>query len=330
MFAQTEGQMASVERIMEYTLDIDSEEPAFLALDELEDKATAAPSSSAASSAAAGGAADATALSSQASSMEPLPEDWPRRGAVAFRGVTMGYRDGPDVLRDLSLELEAHEKVGVVGRTGSGKSSLMAALFRFVELRGGTITIDGVDIAAVRLSRLRGSLGIIPQDPVMFSSTIRFNLDPFERHSDAELWAALDQATLGAAVRALPLRLTEVVSEGGENFSVGQRQLMCIARAILRSPAVLVLDEATASIDNETDALIQAMIRREFKAATVLTVAHRLHTIMDSDRVLVLDNGAVAEFDTPQALLADEGGVFRAMVDAAKTPSSGNLAALAD
>ena len=157
----------------------------------------------------------------------------------------------------------------------------------------------------------------------MFSSTLRFNLDPFDAHSDAQIWAVLDKCTLKPAVEALPLKLSEVVSEGGENFSVGQRQLICIARALLRQPRVLVLDEATASIDNETDALIQRMIRLEFGGATVLTVAHRLHTIMDSDRVLVMDDGRVLEFDTPKRLLEPSAqGTFRGMVQAANAGGS--------
>jgi len=198
-------------------------------------------------------------------------------------------------------------------------------LFRICELRSGTVLLDGVDTRRVRLQELRRCLCIIPQDPVMFSSTVRFNLDPFSLHVDFELWAVLRKVHLSEVVEGLPNKMDEMVAEGGENFSMGQRQLMCIARALLRQPRVLVLDEATASIDNETDALIQTMIRTEFKSATVLTVAHRLHTIMDSDRVLVLDDGRVAEFDTPQALLEADNrgkGLFKGMVEAANAAGS--------
>jgi len=244
-------------------------------------------------------------------------ESWPASGAVTFKGAVMGYRDGPDVLKGISFAVNAQEKIGVVGRTGSGKSSLMVALFRFCELRGGSISIDGLDVSTVRLTRLRRSLSIIPQDPVMFSSTLRFNLDPFEEHDAARLWSVLEKVSLKAFVSGLPGKLAELVAEGGDNLSVGQRQLICIARALLRKPKVLVMDEATASIDNETDTLIQSMIREEFKDATVLTVAHRLHTIMDSDRILVLDDGNVLEYDAPDALLMKPDGTFKGMVDAA-------------
>ena len=215
------------------------------------------------------------------------------------------------------LSIAPREKVGVAGRTGSGKSSLAVALFRVCELAGGAIAIDGVDVSLVGLGELRARLGLIPQDATLFAASVRFNLDPFEEHADAAVWAALEHARLAPAVRALPAGLDERVAEGGENFSLGQRQLLCIARAILRAPRVLVLDEATASIDNETDELVQAAIRSEFSRCTVLTIAHRLHTIADSDRVLVLDAGEVREFAPPAELLADPNGAFRGMVDAA-------------
>ena len=192
----------------------------------------------------------------------------------------------------------------------------MSALFRITEIEpdGGRIIIDGVDISPIRLNSLRLNLSIIPQDPVMFSNTIQYNLDPFEETSEYELWEVLKKVQLAETIAVLPGGLDEHVAEGGENFSQGQRQLLCIARSLLRKPQILVMDEATASIDNTTDALIQEMIRENFASATVLTIAHRLNTIMDSDRVLVLDDGNVAEFDTPSALIS-QGGIFASLVE---------------
>ncbi len=194
-----------------------------------------------------------------------------------------------------------------------GKSSLMVALFRIEELVAGQILIDDVDIAKLPLQQLRSKLCIIPQDPVMFSATVRFNLDPFNESSDAEVWQVLEDVNMKDHVLSLPKKLEEMVAEGGDNFSAGQRQLICIARAILRHPKILVLDEATASIDSETDAFIQQMIRSKFRDCTVLTIAHRLHTIVDSTKILVMDAGNVGEFDTPGVLLEKEGGLFRGL-----------------
>jgi ABC-type multidrug transport system fused ATPase/permease subunit len=192
---------------------------------------------------------------------------------------------------------------------------MMIALFRIQDLALGSILIDDVDIATVPVQILRARLGIIPQDPVMFSATVRFNLDPFTEHSDAELWSILESVDMKAHVQSLPGKLEEPVAEGGDNFSAGQRQLVCIARALLRHPRILVLDEATASIDNDTDALVQRTIRASFKDATVLTIAHRLHTIIDSDRVMVLDAGVIAEIDKPEALLSRQNSLFRSLWD---------------
>merc|ERR1712232_710227 len=220
---------------------------------------------------------------------------------------------------NLNFTVNGGEKIGVCGRTGSGKSSLMIALFRISELeKDGHIKIDDVNIGEIGTAALRLNISIIPQDPVMFSNTIRYNLDPFKTKSDEELWYVLKKVEMGEVIASLPKGLDAAVSEGGENFSQGQRQLLCIARSLLRKPKILVMDEATASIDNETDAAIQRMIRDNFADTTVLTIAHRLNTIMDSDRILVLEDGNLAELDTPENLLAKPDGHFKAMVDKSK------------
>ncbi|NWT93128.1 MRP2 protein, partial [Urocynchramus pylzowi] len=203
-------------------------------------------------------------------------------------------------------------QVGVVGRTGAGKSSLTNCLFRVLEAAGGKIIIDDVDIATIGLHDLRNNLTIIPQDPVLFTGTLRMNLDPFDQYSDEEVWKALELAHLKTYVQGLPERLLHLVSEAGENLSVGQRQLVCLARALLRKAKILVLDEATAAVDLETDHLIQTTIRSAFADCTVLTIAHRLHTIMDSNRVMVLHAGQIVEFESPEELLMKQ-GVFSAM-----------------
>merc|ERR1711973_728879 len=203
--------------------------------------------------------------------------------------------------------------VGIVGRTGAGKSSLTLGLFRIIEAAGGKIVIDGIDISDLALHALRSRITIIPQDPVLFSGSLRMNLDPFNSYSDEEVWNALEHAHLKTFAKSLPALLDHEVSEGGENLSIGQRQLVCLARALLRKTKVLVLDEATAAVDLETDDLVQDTIRKEFADCTVLTIAHRLNTIMDSDRALVLDAGRVKEFDSPAGLLADKHSIFYGM-----------------
>jgi ATP-binding cassette subfamily C (CFTR/MRP) protein 1 len=248
-----------------------------------------------------------------AASKHDPPADWPSEGRISGHDIEMAYRSGPLVLKGCDFEIDACQKVGIAGRTGCGKSSLMIAIFRMERLANGRILIDDVDIETIPLEKLRSKLGIIPQDPVLFSSSIRFNLDPFSLHSDAEIWAALNNVNMKEAIEALPSKLQEVVAEGGENFSAGERQLLCIARALLRKPKVLVLDEATASVDNETDTLIQTTIRTQFKDCTILTIAHRLHTIIDSDRVMVVEQGKIAEMDTPERLVQKEDGLFAAL-----------------
>ncbi|XP_045566343.1 ATP-binding cassette sub-family C member 3 isoform X5 [Salmo salar] len=239
--------------------------------------------------------------------------DWPSQGNVEFSDYSVRYREGLElVLKNLTLSVKGGEKIGIVGRTGAGKSSMTLCLFRLLEAAGGEITIDGVKISEIGLHDLRSKLTIIPQEPVLFSGSLRMNLDPFEKYSDGEVWKALELSHLNKFVSNQPAKLELECSEGGENLSVGQRQLVCLARALLRKTRILILDEATAAIDLETDDLIQSTIRTQFEDCTVFTIAHRLNTIMDYTRVLVLDKGQIAEFDTPTNLLFRR-GIFYGM-----------------
>ncbi|XP_054154950.1 ATP-binding cassette sub-family C member 2-like [Oppia nitens] len=240
-----------------------------------------------------------------------LPANWPPNGSVRFDGYGTRYRPGLDlVLRGIDVSIKPREKIGIVGRTGAGKSSLTLALFRIIEPAMGNIVIDDIDISRLGLQELRSRLTIIPQEPVLYSGTIRSNLDPFDSYTDSDLWSVLEQSHLKQYVQSLDSKLDSPVSESGNNFSVGQRQLVCLARALLRHTSVLILDEATAAVDVETDALIQRTIRQEFSSCTVLTIAHRINTIMDSDRVLVFNDGRVAEFAEPDVLLANKSSIF--------------------
>ncbi|XP_048480556.1 multidrug resistance-associated protein 1 isoform X3 [Plutella xylostella] len=240
--------------------------------------------------------------------------DWPATGAVQLDRVSLGYRVGGEpALRDVTCAVAPRDKVGIVGRTGAGKSTLTLGLFRIVEAMDGRILIDGVDISKIGLHQLRSRITIIPQDPVLFSGTLRMNLDPFLAYTDDDIWRALEHAHLKGFVEGLTAGLRHEISEGGENLSVGQRQLVCLARALLRKTPLLVLDEATAAVDLETDELIQKTIRSEFSSCTVLTIAHRLNTIMDSTRVMVLDKGQLVEFAPPDQLLQDKNSIFYSM-----------------
>ncbi|KAL2913256.1 hypothetical protein HK105_207258 [Polyrhizophydium stewartii] len=249
---------------------------------------------------------------------DPKEKEWPTAGAIDISELDVAYPSRPDhpVIKNLTLEVKPGEKVGVVGRTGSGKSTLMTALFRIVESSKGSIKIDGVDIATVGLKTLRSRLQIIPQEPVLFTGTIRSNLDVEGTHSDSDVWDVLERIGLKEYVTSLPERLEAPVAENGENLSVGQRQLICLGRAILVKPVVLVMDEATASVDAEADKLIQASIKTHFARTTVLSIAHRLNTIADFDRVLVLQDGERIEFDSPHALLQRPETLFSRLADA--------------
>ena len=248
-------------------------------------------------------------------------KSWPESGEIIFDNVQMRYREGlPLVLSGLSMHVKGGERIGIVGRTGAGKSSIMSTLFRLVELSAGSITIDGLDISTIGLHDLRSRLAIIPQDPTLFKGTIRSNLDPFNEHTDLELWSALRQSDLISEEATLDdkspgrIHLDGIVEDEGLNFSLGQRQLMALARALVRGSQIIVCDEATSSVDMETDDKIQRTIATGFRGKTLLCIAHRLKTIINYDRICVMDQGRIAELDTPFALYQN-GGIFRSMCD---------------
>jgi ABC-type multidrug transport system fused ATPase/permease subunit len=244
-----------------------------------------------------------------------LDEAWPERGNIDVNNLSVRYRPGlPLALDDVSFALDGGSRVGIVGRTGSGKSSLVQALFRVLEADEGTISIDGVDIATVGLHRLRKRISVIPQAPTLFSGcTVRENLDLFGKHTDAEIARAIQESHLKELIDSLPFGMNSLVSEGGSNFSVGQRQLLCLARTIVSRNKILVLDEATANVDRRTDKLIHETLENSFKDGTIIAVAHRLETILHSDSIIVLGDGKLLEQDSPKALLADETSHFYAM-----------------
>ncbi|GKV36537.1 hypothetical protein SLEP1_g44658 [Rubroshorea leprosula] len=232
------------------------------------------------------------------------PSSWPSKGRIELHELKIRYRlNAPLVLKGITCTFEEGTRVGVVGRTGSGKTTLISALFRLVEPAGGKIFIDGLDICCMGLKDLRMNLSIIPQEPTLFKGSVRTNLDPLSLYSDDEIWKALEKCQLKATISSLPNKLDSSVSDEGDNWSVGQRQLFCLGRVLLKRNRILVLDEATASIDSATDAIIQKILREEFSKCTVITVAHRVPTVIDSDRVMVLSYGKLVEYDEPSKLM---------------------------
>lgn len=275
--AEVENQMTSVERVLEYS-SLESEPP-------LESQPDKKPK-----------------------------ETWPEHGKIEFSKVYLRYSaNEPWVLKNLNFTILPLQKVGIVGRTGAGKSSIISALFRLTEVNGAVV-IDNINTSTIGLHDLRSKISIIPQEPVLFSGTLRKNLDPFDDHNDDVLWSALEEVELKDVVKEMAGGLQVQISEGGSNLSVGQRQLVCLARAIVRNNKILVLDEATANVDIQTDIFIQQTIRKKFAACTVITVAHRLNTVMDSDKILVMDAGTVVEFDHPHILLQNKNGFLYSMV----------------
>ncbi|CAM8905998.1 unnamed protein product [Rhodiola kirilowii] len=243
------------------------------------------------------------------------PQNWPTVGKVEIHDLKVRYRaDTPLVLRGISCTFEGGHKIGIVGRTGSGKTTLIGSLFRLVEPAGGRIVVDGIDISTIGLHDLRSRFGIIPQDPTLFNGTVRYNLDPLGEHSEYEIWEVLQKCQLLEAVKEKEAGLDSLVMDDGSNWSMGQRQLFCLGRALLRRSRVLVLDEATASIDNATDLILQKTIRSEFADCTVITVAHRIPTVMDCTMVLAISDGKLVEFDEPMKLMKSEGSLFGQLV----------------
>lgn len=234
---------------------------------------------------------------------------WPEHGAVQFKNVSLTYNTNLQVLKNLTFDVQPSEKIGIVGRTGAGKSSIISALFRLNEFVGD-ILIDSLAIRDLGLHDLRKNISIIPQDPLLFCGKIRYNLDPFNLHQDNDLWRVLKQVRLGNKITTLDYQ----VDEGGANFSVGERQLVCLARAILTKNKILVMDEATANIDPASDNFIQNTIREVFADCTVITIAHKLQTIINCNRILVLDEGRLREYDHPNILLQNQNGYFSKMV----------------
>ncbi|OEJ88398.1 Bile pigment transporter 1 [Hanseniaspora osmophila] len=304
MAVQIETNIVSVERILEYC-DLKSEKP--LIIDE-----------------------------------HRVPENWPSEGKIEFKDYTTSYRADLDPsLKKVSVEIKPREKVGIVGRTGAGKSTLTLALFRLLEAMEGKILIDGIDISEIGLTDLRSHLSIIPQDAQAFEGTIRYNVDPFNQYSDEEVMKALELSHLKPHIESMckaeletseesqkpnadPQPINKIstdillkckVADNGSNLSVGQRQLLCLSRALLNQSKILVLDEATAAVDMETDKIIQETIRSKFNERTILTIAHRIDTVLDSDKILVLDKGEIKEFDHPDKLLEDKSTIFYSLCE---------------
>ena len=241
------------------------------------------------------------------------PEDWPRDANITFNNASLRYYPGgPQVLRNLNVNIEGKAKIGVAGRTGAGKSSIIAALLRMPEAKG-VITIDGVNLASINLQESRRCVSVLSQKPVLFSGPLRENLDPLTKHEDADLWRVLEEVQLKTLVDHLEGHLDYEVSERGGNFSVGERQLLCLARVLLEQNKVLVLDEPTAHVDPSTEQTIQTTVRDQLRESTVITVAHRLNTIRDCDKILVMEGGTAVEFDSYEELMKKEDGVFAGM-----------------
>lgn len=241
--------------------------------------------------------------------------NWPADGKVEIFNLKVRYRpNAPLVLQGITCTIEGRHKIGIVGRTGSGKTTFISALFRLVEPTEGKIVIDDLDISTIGLHDLRSHFAVIPQDPTLFVGSVRYNLDPLLKHTDQEIWEVLEKCHLREAIQEKEEGLNSLVAQDGSNWSMGQRQLFCLGRALLKRSRILVLDEATASIDNATDSLLQKTIRAEFADCTVITVAHRIPTVMDCTMVLAISDGKLVEYDEPLKLMNKEGSLFGQLV----------------
>jgi ATP-binding cassette, subfamily C (CFTR/MRP), member 1 len=259
----------------------------------------------------------------EAEQRKPLPFDWPNEGRIEFVNYSLKYRPETElVLKDLTFEVEGRQKIGIVGRTGAGKSTICLALCRIVEAYDGQILIDGVDISTLGLADLRDHITIIPQEPTLFEGTLRFNLDPIGKLTDLELLKMARKASLEDLINRDDKGLDQKIDDGGKNLSSGEKQLICILRAILRKNKIVLMDEATANIDIKTEQIIQKLIQEEFAESTVLTIAHRLNTIINSDKVLVLDKGMVKEYEEPSLLLEDADSMFYSYANELKKKES--------
>lgn len=325
-FAMLEAAMNACERVLHYSENIPQEAP--WTSKELENWGAAAMNSAAPPS-----SPSLVALASNSGKAAAFGSEWPGKGVIVLKNLRMRYRaETPLVLKGLNLTIAGGERIGVCGRTGSGKSSLLLTLLRLVEPTfadgmenyEAPITIDGVDVLRIGLRELRSRIGIIPQNPVLFSGTIRGNIDIFEQYTDEQIWSALDECGLKKAVEEMPGDLNALVSEYGENLSAGMRQMLVLGRALLRQCRVLLLDEATSNVDFETDRAIQKTLRESFTGVTVITIAHRVNTILDSDKILVMKDGLVGEFGPPQELLADQTSLFSDIVHSAEA-GNGNI-----
>ena len=247
---------------------------------------------------------------------DKIPPEWPSAGEILVKNVSARYRDGlPKVLKRVNLHIQKGTTVGICGRTGSGKTTLGKCLFRLMEIAEGCIEVDGLDISRVGLTTLRKKITMIPQDPTLFAGPLRYSLDPANNYTDDQLWQALDSVDMKEHVETMENKLDADIVEGGENLSAGQRQLLCMARALLETPKVLIMDEATSNIDGKTDNKIQTMLKEAFKDCTVLTIAHRIDTILWYDKVLVMDHGTVLEYDSPTVLSKKGDSEFKALLD---------------
>ena len=246
---------------------------------------------------------------------DSVPESWPNAGGIEFRDVSLWhYTGGPKVLKNISFKINPSEKIGITGRTGAGKSSLVAALMRLAET-GGNIFVDGLDIGAINVHVSRQATSVISQAPTLTNGRIRMNLDPFDEHTDSQIWNALTQTKMDSVVSSLPMKLDTEINSSDSNFSLGERQLLHLTRVLLKKNKIVIFDEATGKVDKKTDEEIQKIVRDVFKDCTVITIAHRLSTILSCDRIIILDQGKIVDCDTPRELLSKENSLLKQLLE---------------